>query len=576
VPSKKYKLTSDRFIVISYYMFVRVKSTPNSPRKSIQIVQSQRKGDKVVQKIVRHVGIAMDEQELEQLKGLAESIKWKLKQGNQTVLFGPEKTAKGLAKGKIKAKTEEKSDYDVNLKELVEEDRVVSGIHDIYGKLFDEIGYSQVIQNPKRHKSAVQYFKDIVLARIADPRSKMASVDMLDKDFGISLDLHRVYKMMDKLDTKAIERLNDISYKNTCNLFQQKVDVVFFDCTTIYFESFEEDEFRKNGYSKDLKFNQPQVLIALMVTKEGLPIGYQAFEGNKYEGHTILPAIKSLREKYKLDKVIFVADSGLFNKDNLEGIEQMEADHIEYIVGSRLKNLPKALQKEILDPTKYTAVSKQYKIGRFNHNGRKLIVSWSAKRARKDNHDRAKAVEKLQAKLKKVKDVKSYLSNFGYKKYLISTGKTTFTLNEDKVAEDAKWDGLHGVVTNAEALSNEEILEQYKNLWEVEYAFRVTKHDLRVRPVYHWKASRVKAHLAISYAAFSLVKFLEYRVKLQYKKMSPEKIKQNLLKIQTSILFDKKKKVRFGFPSKISEEAKKIYSLMKVSSSRSAYIIKKL
>jgi transposase len=175
-----------------------------------------------------------------------------------------------------------------------------------------------------------------------------------------------------------------------------------------------------------LKFNQPQVLLALMVTKEGLPIGYQAFEGNKYEGHTLLPAIKALKEKYKLDKVVFVADSGLFNKENISGIEQMESDQIEYIVGSRIKNLPKNLEQEILDPNNYKVISDEYKIGRFKHDGRTLIVSYSAKRARKDFNDRDKAVKKLLDKLNKSKDVKSFLTNYGYKKYLNASGIQNF------------------------------------------------------------------------------------------------------------------------------------------------------
>jgi transposase len=573
VPSKHLYLDLAVIYSIFLFMYVRIKNTPNSPRKSVQIVQSLRVGDKVVQKIVQHVGIALDDTELEQLQVLANSIKDKLEQGNQTMLFAPEEMAKKV--DNTSASPEDEHDFKVDLKDLVEEDRVISGIHDIYGKLFDEIGFDRVIKSPKRNASTVQYFKDIVLARIANPRSKMASIDMLEENFGISLDLHRVYKMMDALDDEAISRLNDISYKTTC-LFKDKMDVVFFDCTTLYFESFKEDGFRENGFSKDLKFNQPQVLLALMVTKEGLPVGYQAFEGSKYEGHTLLPAIKELRRKYQLNKVVFVADSGLFNKDNLEGIEQMESDEIEYIVGSRLKSLPQTLKNEILDISKYTKVNEEYKIGRFVHNGRILIVSYSAKRARKDSHDREKALIKLKAKLEKVKDIKGYMSNFGYKKYLTSAGKTSFILDEKRIEEDAKWDGLHGVVTNAKDLSNEEILKQYRNLWQVEYAFRVTKHDLKIRPVYHWKKERVKAHLAISYAAFSLVKFLEYRVKLQYKQLSPEKIREHLLRVQTSILYDKKQKIRFGFPSRISQEAKKIYSLMKVSSARSAYVIKKL
>ncbi|MBP7796019.1 MAG: hypothetical protein KA059_04505, partial [Elusimicrobiales bacterium] len=142
-------------------MFIRIKTTPNSPRKSVQIVQSVRKGDKVVQKIVRYIGIAMDEDELEKLKLLAESIKIKLEADNQGLLFSPEELAR-ISKGKKDEGSDK--DYEVNLKDLLEEQRVVSGIHDIYGSLFDELGYAKVIKNPKRYKSVVDIYKNIVLA----------------------------------------------------------------------------------------------------------------------------------------------------------------------------------------------------------------------------------------------------------------------------------------------------------------------------------------------------------------------------------------------------------------------------
>ena len=220
-------------------MFVRVKSTPNSPRKSVQIVQSVRKADKVSQKIVRYVGIAMDDDELKKLKMLAESIKIKLEAAEQELLFSPEALAKSNKKResqKEKKGKETEEDYKVNLKDIEEQQRVVSGIHDIYGKLFDESGYAGVITNPARHKATAELFKDIVLARIANPRSKMATVDMLEENYGITLNLERVYQMMDKLDDKAIERLKNISYGNTGGLFGQKINLVLFDCTTLYFE----------------------------------------------------------------------------------------------------------------------------------------------------------------------------------------------------------------------------------------------------------------------------------------------------------------------------------------------------
>ena len=556
-------------------MFVRVKTTPNSPRKSVQIVASIRKGDKVTQKIIRHVGIAMDEDELEKLKLLAESIRIKLEADGQEFLFSPEEIAR-QSLNFSENKTEPVSDpkpVSVEIGNLIEEARVISGIHDVYGKLFNELGYQDTIESSGKSNRFSQLFKDIVLARLANPLSKRASVSMLEEDFGVSLNLDCVYQMMDRLDDQAIERLNKISYENTKRLYNQKINVVFFDCTTLYFEAFEEDELRKLGYSKDLKFNQVQVLLSLFVTEDGLPIGYEAHSGSTYEGHTLIPILKRLREKYQIGKVVFVADSGMMNDANLTALDQ---EGFEYIVGCRLKNLPKSLQNQILASENYKEMSEDYKAAAFTHHNRTIIVNFSQSRAKKDQHDRDKAIEKLTQKLKKQKNPKDYISNFGYQKYLKLDGNSKIELNTDKIEADAKWDGLLGVITNAKDFTYDQILTHYRNLWQVEESFRITKHDLKVRPIYHWKPERVKAHLAISFTAYSLARYLEYRVKLQYIKLSPEVIRQTLIRVQKSILFDTKQKIRFALPSKLSDHAKKIYKLCNIPLTLTPYIIDKL
>ncbi len=554
-------------------MFVRVKQTPNSPRKSVQIVQSVRKGNSVSQKIVRHVGIACDDDELEKLQLLAESIKLKLEARQQMFLISPEEMArKSLdARAELRKVTEE--DYLLDIRNLDEEQRVISGIHDVYGKLFKDLGYDRAIGNPSRNKASVRMFENIVLARIANPASKRTSVRMLEEDFGVSLNLENVYRMMDKLDDKAIERLKKISYMNTKRLYGEKIDVVFYDCTTLYFEAFEEDELRGKGFSKDRKFNEVQVLLALMVTKEGLPIGYNLYEGGMYEGHTLIPALKELKGKYKIDKVVFVADAGMFSKENLG---KMEGEKLEYIVGARLRNLPVKLQQQVLNEDNYVATGDGYKVARFDYGGRKLIVSYSAIRARKDARDREKALDKLQKKLAGKKNVKEYLNNSGYRKYLEIEGDAGIGINQSKVDADSKWDGLHGMITNADELSDEEAISQYGNLWQVEEAFRVTKHDLKVRPVFHWKPRRVKAHIAIAFTAYSLVRHLEYLVKLQYIKLSPEEIRRNLIAVQTSVLYDKTRKIRYGLPSRMSRHTRKIYDIVEVKRQCTPYIIEKM
>lgn len=562
-------------------MFVRVKTTPNSPRKSVQIVHSIRKGKYVSQKIVRHVGIAADDKELGQLKILAESIMTKLERENQPTLFSPEeldrlkKRAKNceVLKPLKPLHNKDKDAYYVNLKDIVEEDRVISGIHDIYGSLFNEIGYDKIFPSRVRQSNAsiTQIFRDIVLARVAKPMSKLSTVEMLEDNFGISLPLHKVYRMMDKVDDKVIKRLNKITFRHTQSLFESGLDVVFFDATTLYFESFNEDELRRLGYSKDMKFNQPQVLLALLVTREGLPVGYKVFEGDIYEGHTLLPVLRELKKEYTINRVVLVADSGMLSRENLDFLE---SKGFQYIVGARLKNMSEELKSRILNRDHYQSESEGFEVADFEiEENKRLVVSYKLERAYKDSHDRKKAILKLKKKIEKSRNQKNYLSNYGYKKYLKIEGESQIKLDEVKIEEDSRWDGLHGAITNIKDFTAREVLEYYSQLWTVEESFRITKHDLKVRPVFHWNPSRVKAHIAIVFTAYALVRYMEYRVKLQYKKLSTEKIRRLLMKVQTTILYDKKKNIRYGLPSKISEDTKKIYYIFRAERALTPYII---
>ncbi|MEA1916978.1 MAG: IS1634 family transposase, partial [Campylobacterota bacterium] len=331
----------------------------------------------------------------------------------------------------------------------------------------------------------------------------------------------------------------------------------------------------------------------------------------------ILPALKEVQDNFNIDKVVFVADSGMFNKTNLgefdkihnpflykhsnynwsktdrkltlkdyhHQLKELTKSNITYIVGARVKNMSKDITKQILDMDNYKVLDDNTKVATFEYQGKRLVVTHSQKRARKDKHDREKGIEKLKLRLEKNSSVKSQLSNQGYKKYLQleqtnqdekddnkkSSCDVSIVLNEQKIEEDSVWDGLKGIVTNNMELSNEELIHQYSNLWQVEESFRITKHDLKIRPIYHWKPSRVKAHLAISFMAYTLVRHLEHRVRLQYIKLSCEKIRQILLSIQVSVLYDTRTNKKFAIPSKISNDAKKIYKLMEVPISSTPY-----
>ena len=547
-------------------MFVRVKSTPNSPRQSVQIVSSVRVGDKVKQKIVRYIGIAMDDDELVRLKELAEVVKAKLEAQHQPSLFPPETVAKQMIEAK--AAKASKATLNVDLRQMVEEQRVVLGIHEVYGEVYRQLSFDTLLSQ-RRYRASHEALFHCVMARIANPKSKRGSVQHLEQDFGVSLSLEKVYRMMDQLDDNTISRLQTMTCEGTRSLLPGALDVLFFDCTTLYFESFKEDELKQNGYSKDCKFNQPQVLLALLVTREGLPVGYEVFPGATFEGHSLISVLKTMQARYDVRKMIFVADRGMLNEDNLHALDEAGA---YYIVGAKLKQLPSALQTKVLDKSAYQALDKgASSAAELTHKKRRLIVSHCPKRADKDQHDRQKAVDRLIKKIGKSQNPKSLLNNYGYKKFLIIKGKTSLSINQDKIAAESRWDGLHGVITNLPDTPHQEVLSHYRGLWQVEESFRITKHDLKVRPIYHWTPSRVRAHIAISFMAFACIRQLMYRIKLQHKALSPEVIRNALIHVQHSVLKHKRTNKRYVIPSTIDPQAKKIYAVMGLKATTTAY-----
>ena len=364
-------------------MFVRIKSTPNSPRKSIQIVDSIRYGNKVRQKIIRHVGIAQDEDELLRLRELGEFIKAKLENENQLSFFAPEEISKQVIASKFRHCNKP---LKVDLKKLREDQRVIVGIHEIYGAMYKELGLDRILPMSRYHSSHWVLFHT-VMARIANPQSKRESSRFLEEDFGVHISLEKIYRMMDRLDIKRIDKIKRLSGQAAQKVFKEPLKVLFFDCTTLYFESIIEDELRQKGYSKDAKFKESQVCLAAVVTKEGFPVSYEVFPGAIFEGHTLNPVIKEMKSKYNLEQAIYVADRGMLSEDNLKALED---ENLHYIVGAKLKKLPKVKQELVLDKSKYTIVSKQegFKMQSLAHNKRKVIVCYSHKRAEKDRHDR--------------------------------------------------------------------------------------------------------------------------------------------------------------------------------------------
>jgi len=362
----------------------------------------------------------------------------------------------------------------------------------IFGRIYDYIGFGNINE---------ELFRHLVIARLAFPLSKLKTIDYLYRYQGTSLDIDAVYRFLDKLNDKLKPQVEQIAFAHTKRVLNNNISVVFYDMTTLYFEASDEDDLRKTGFSKDGKHQCPQIYIGLLVGLGGYAVGYDIFEGDIYEGHTLIPFIEKISLKFKLNKPVIVADAGLLSNDN---IKALEANKYEYILGARLKNETEKIKTGILKNQFIDGATISLK----KTGNTRIIVNYSATRAAKDAYNRKRGLNRLEKQVKSGKLTKSSINNKGYNKYLKLNGDVVIEIDYDKYNNDQVWDGLKGYVTNTK-LTDNEVMENYKNLWHVEKAFRMSKTDLRIRPIYHRLRNRIEAHICISFTAYCIYKELE-------------------------------------------------------------------
>jgi len=395
-----------------------------------------------------------------------------------------------------------------------------------------------------------------VVDRFLKPRSKLGFYENQSDYLFASdkLELHHIYRSLDalaKLKPVLEKHLFDIN----CSLFNMKVDIVFFDATTIYFQSDKADDLRKFGFSKDCKFNDVQVVMGLLMDEEGRPIGFQTFPGNTFDGKTLIKALNELRETFEINKLIIVGDRGICSQANIDAIKKSGYD---YIVATSLRKQDRKLQEQILDDKSYKLVSKdnleEFKFKEIQLKDERLIVSWSSSRARKDFYDRERLIEKAN----EILDGKAKLKKPGKAKYLKVNEKVQY-LDKAKIMDDAKWDGYYGIKTNVckDLKSEIEIYDAYKQLWKIEDYFRVLKSHLKIRPVFLWNPDRIQGHLVLCFLTFVFERHLEIELRKNGIEMSPAKIRVALENLQASVL--KVSKKEFYSLSSLSAEAKEIF-----------------
>lgn len=461
-------------------MFVRKKKNPSGV-VSVQVIDKSH-GQYTVMKTI---GSSADQTVVEQL--VRQGHQWIARQSGQLPLD----------------LNDEVSQAEAFLKSI--DQITVAGTHRLLGAIYDEIGFDQIPDS---------LFRTLVISRVCFPASKRKTAEYLSRYHFFDLDPQRIYRYMDRLYLTHKGRVQQISFEHTRRVLGGAIHVVFYDVTTLYFEIDRDDDLRKAGFSKDGKHRHPQVVLGLLVSADGYPLAYKIFEGNTYEGHTLIEVLEEFKQTYHLESLIVVADSAMLSKANIESLDQAG---YRYILGGRIKNEPTQIKQKILalglSDGQSGVVEKQ--------QGTRLVVSYSAKRAKKDQLNRQKGLERLRERMKSGSLTKANLNKRGYNKFLSLEGNVRIEIDEAKVAEDQRWDGLKGYQTNTD-LSKQDVIDNYRQLWKIEKAFRITKHDLKIRPFYHRLPRRIHAHVCISFAAYKIYKELERQLRVKKSDMSPE------------------------------------------------------
>src|SRR5690554_49397 len=467
-------------------MFVRRKKNPSGV-VSIQIIDKSKR----TYRVVKTIGSSSDFSTIETL--YQQGRKWISTYLGEQDLF-------------------EQSDQEVEERLITEhllsniENILLNGTQLLLDRVYNATGFDAIDDDILRH---------LVITRLSRPMSKLATVDYLQSYFDQDIQLHKIYRYLDKLYNTQQEQIQQISVEHTKKILGGSIGLMFYDVTTLYFETDKIDELREKGFSKDGKHSQPQVVLGLLVSKEGYPLSYSLFNGSQYEGRTMLPIVEDFVDRFKLDNFIVVADSGLMNKSN---ILLLESGGYKYIIGARIKNETEIIKQWIL--------SLQKSDGEFHERKKdkqRLIISYSEKRAKKDRYNRNKGVKRLENAYRSGKITKENINKRGYNKFLEISDNVKVTINHESIKQDEQWDGLKGYITNT-SLSAKDVYEQYNGLWAIEKAFRVTKGTLEIRPMFHFTPRRIEAHVCICFVAYKIYKELERRLRINSIDLSVDKV----------------------------------------------------
>lgn len=367
--------------------------------------------------------------------------------------------------------------------------------------------------------------KDLVITRIYHPQSKLASWEDLQILFGRKLSLKTVYRhVKNSLADGVKEKFQNalINFAQAEKGLDDSLGLIFYDVTTLAFDSQIKTTLKSFGFSKDHRFQDLQIVIGLVVNREGFPLYFDVFSGNTFEGNTFLEVVSGIKLLLKTDNLVIVADAAMLSENNIQKLDEVNT---KFIVGARLSNLPQSLIDSISSRLK----TSDGKIISTAYHGYRLICEYSAKRATKDKSDRLKQVEKARFAISIPSAVTRRF------RFIKQKGKT-YSLNTTLISKAEKLEGLKGYLTNTK-LNPSLVITRYRDLWQIEKSFRITKSDLEARPIFHQLDETILAHMVIVFAGLAITKYIEIKTGLSIKKV---------LKISNLVLTNTVKNIRTG------------------------------
>lgn len=428
--------------------------------------------------------------------------------------------------------------------EIIELGRYNYGYQQIYNYALEHYGLPALLARlEKKHKLQFSLYNStllMLLERLQTPCSKLSNYSHQQEYLNLpTVSLHHLYRTLDKLAKHNLLIQKQIFYTGR-DLFNQKLDLVFYDVTTFYFHSEveKEGELRQMGFGKDGKIGKTQILFCMMIDQYKNPIGYRIFKGNTFEGDTFKFALEDLKKQYQIDKVVVVADRGMLSKKNLELTIE---NGYEFIIGERLKSLPKNLQNQLLDISNYnnewlyndaSGEDILIKYMTLKHDNKTIIATYSSKRAKKDKAEREEKLETAAQLLKNTTKLNTKAARF----FLINTESQTYKLDEQKVKNAERFDGFLAISTNTSAITINQVLEQYKMLFNIEHSFRTFKSHLETRPMFHWTDKRIEGHICMCYIAFTIQNFILQKVNKDKKNITETTLRATLDKMQVSLI----------------------------------------